>query len=257
MRTFGYALLCGAVGAVVAKLLGSAGYSLVYAGEYRHQMQDVVELLLMALPALLWGLVVGAVCARVMPTAVPLKVAGIGLGVTLGVIGLVAAAVTWPQYAEAQRMVPRAALLDGRKVELEFELLLPPGVAYPRDTATWEFSVQYGTDGFSGQQAVVLDPMAAGERDGRAVVRGRVPLETTTWRRLDVIRPYADGPDKERQFVTSMSWRTSGPIARSELEWSGWDPSLSLYDGMDRESKAIFRDRFLNSRYRVRFVSEP
>jgi hypothetical protein len=192
-----------------------------------------------------------------MPAAGPLKVAGIGLGVTLGAIGLVAAAVAWPQYAEARRMVPRAALLDGRKVELEFELLLPPGIAYPRDTATWEFSVEYGTDGLSEQHPVVLEPMAAGEREGRAAVRGRVPLETTTWRKLDVIRPYADGPGKAGRFVTSMRWRTSGPIARSELEWSGWDPSPSLYDGMDNESKTIFRDRFLNSRYRVRFVSEP
>jgi hypothetical protein len=256
MRTFGYALLCGAVGAIAAKLLGSAGYALVYAGQYRHQMQDVVELLFMALPALLWGLVVGAVCARVMPMAGPLKVAGIGLGATLGSIGLVAAGIAWPNYAEEQRGVPRPALLDGRKVELEFELLLPTEVAYPRDTAAWEFTVQYATDGFPERNPAELEPNPVGERDGRVVVRGRVPLATTTWRRLDVIRPYTDGPDKGRQFVTSMGWRNSGPVTRAELNWSNWDPSLALYDGWSPESKAAALARALNSRYRIRFVSE-
>jgi len=257
MRTFGYALLCGAVGAVAAKLLGSAGYALVYAGQYRHQLQDVVELLFMALPALLWGLVVGAVCARVMPAAGPLKVGGIALGVTLGMIAIVGGALTWPQYVETQRQVPRAALLDGRKVDLEFELLLPVGAAHPRDTAAWEFTVEYATDGFPERIPAELEPNPVGERDGRVVVRGRVPLETTTWRRLDVIRPHTDGPDKGRRFVTSMGWRNSGPITRAELNWSGWDPSLSLYDNWDPGSKASALARALNTRYRVRFVAEP
>jgi len=257
MRTFGYALLCGAVGAVAAKLLGSAGYALVYAGQYRHQMQDVVELLFMALPALLWGLAVGAVCARLMPAAGPLKAGGIALGVTLGMIAIIGGALTWPQYAETQRQIPRAALLDGRKVELEFELLLPVGVAYPQDTAAWEFTVEYATDGITERIPARPEPEATGEHQGRVVVRGRVPLETTTWRRLDVIRPYTDGPDKGRLFVTSMGWRNSGPVTRAELNWSGWDPSLALYDGWSPGSKADALAHALNSRYRVRFASEP
>jgi len=257
LRTFGYALLCGAVGAVAAKLLGTAGYALVYAGQYRHPLQDVVELVFMALPALLWGLAVGTVCARLMPDSGPLKVGGIGLGVTLGMIVIVAAGITWPQYAEAQRAVPRQALLDERNVELEFELMLPPGITHPRDTAAWEFSVEFGTDGMQGQMPAALDAIASGMHEGRSVVRGRATLETTTWRRLTVTRPHADGPDKGARYVTSMSWRSGGPITRAELNWSNWDPSLSLYDRWDPASAASARARSLNSRYRVRFVSKP
>lgn len=257
MRTFGYALLCGIGGAIAAKLLSSVAYALVYGGQYVNPMQDALELVLFVFPGLLWGMVVGAICARLLPSAGPATVGGVGLGVTLGMIGLVTVGIAWPNYAEEQRRVPRPALLDGRKVELEFELLLPTGAAYPRDTAAWEFIVEYPTDGFPERIPAALEPDAAGEREGRVVVRGRVPFETTTWRRLDVIRPYTDGPDKGRQFVTSMGWRNSGPVTRAELNWSGWDPSLALYDGWSPESKADALARALNSRYRVRFVSEP
>lgn len=250
-------MLCGVVGAIAAKLIGSFGYALVYAGEYRHPLQDVVEILFMALPALLWGLAVGAICARLMPESRALKVGGIALAITLGMIGIVAAGIIWPQYVEAQRAIPRQALLDGRRVELEFELMLPPGVMHPRDTKTWEFSVEFDTDGMQGKHPVTPDAIGSGMHEGRSVVHGRVPLETTAWRRLAVIRPYEDGPDKGRQFVTTMAWRSSGPITHAELNWSSWDPSLSLYDKWDPASAASARARSLNSRYRVRFQSDP
>ena len=214
MRTLKLAALCSAAGAIAATVLGHAGYDFVHGMGTRGSYRDAFILLVCTLPGLLWGLLVGV---WPMPRAAAGKPRWIGLSITLGGVLLAGGGMIGVEYLGVQATIPREARLDGRKLTLEFELILPPGREFPRELAGWEFECAFGTGGggTAEHRPVQMFPGQIRADNGSQVLPGRVPLDTATWRNLLVTISNS---------VETGKLRDTGPPRRAELEWSPWRP---------------------------------
>jgi hypothetical protein len=196
----------------------------------------------LALVGLVVGLVIGVVCARVVgarPEPSVLAAVGWALAVTAATLALVAG------FGWLSADFPPTR--DGRSLEVEVEVRLPPSVELPLppDEAAYRWHVTITADTGARRQSLgPLELAGAARVDGRWVARAVVPLTTgAPGKTLGV-----GLGDLESQYLRlPLDARPS----ERDFEWSEWRPATfrgDLSPLAPEEAAAV--------RFRVRLGSE-
>lgn len=234
MKTLLSALICGVAGAIAAHVAYVQSNLFIHGDSTRRGRHVLFDPLAFDGMGLIWGVVVGAVCAAWWSAASPAKAVAVGLGVTLAGIGAVGALTTYQRY----QALPRTPVMAGPALELEFELRLPAG----RD-ARGPMPVRGALNPASKDGALVtLLARDVGVRDGRVVLPGRVPLRHADSRRLISI----EGPDGTcDNFMLPLAEVPT----EADRAWTDWMNAVNAEKGLPPEQVPQIR-------YRVRRASE-
>ncbi len=230
MPVFPIAALCGLLGALAAHVTYVQSNLFLLGDVTRRGRHVLWDPAFFDGVGLLWGIVVGIVVARFF-AASPGKALVVGLAVTVIGVGLVGGATTISRYS-AQ---PRAPLIAGRKVELEFELRLPS----TRTDGAVQPSHGVIRSDLRDETDAVLERGAMRMVEGRTVIPGHVALRRAESPRL---LTFEDPGDVWINFMLPLA---ESPTSADEA-WSDWmqaanaDPALPVTETFE-------------IRYRVRF----
>ena len=221
------ALLCAFVGAVGTHLTYVQANLFILHDTTRRGRHIVWDPSFFDGLGLLWGVAVGSLCAVWLGAASPIKAVLAGLGITVAGIAIVGAATTYQRYRE----LPREPLLEGPRVELEFEVRLPldrdPSLQLPVRAVLNPADENIET-------RLARQPSAS---EGRAVLVGRLRLRSAGSPRLITVDD-------------QTAWNFMLPLAAvpttADETWTDWAVAVNAPVGLPSE-------RVFQIRYRVRF----
>ena len=208
------ALLCSIVGAIAAHLTYTSSNLFILGDVIRRGRHPVFDIVFFDGLGLFWGLVVGGACAAWFRSSGPWKAVLLGGGVTLAGIGVVGGAATASRYVA----LPRVPMIDGKEVELEFELRVPAGSdaagvlpAHGELRSTGQGFDISNVGLFAGKVRV---------SEGRVVIPGRAQLRRAVReRRLDIY----DGNVPWPHFMLSLP----GNPTKADMDWTDWYPAAN------------------------------
>lgn len=184
MKTLLTSLLCGLAGAIATHVAYVRSNLFILGDSVRRGRHTLYDPLGFDAMGVIWGVVVGAVCAAWLFTTSPLKATLAGLAITVLGIGVVGGVTTYQRY----RALPREPRLAGPPQVLELEVRLPADL-----DAKGPLPTRGALNPASKQGSVVdLLKQQLGASEGRVVLPGRVPLLYAESPRLIVIE-LADG----------------------------------------------------------------
>ena len=138
--------------------------------------------------------------------------------------------------AVAMLTVDSPPRIDGHRLHLEFEVMLPAGEALPKEG---EDTLTVMVTGFIDESYPTLHQAQATQRDGRFVVPGSMPISSHTEHRELIVRL---GRDDEQDFELKLP-----PSPRKEDEtWSEWTAPHR-----EAASLPLAKEREVAVRYRV------
>jgi hypothetical protein len=196
-----------------------------------------------ALLGLFGGLVVGVVCARLVAAGANpgfLKAVAVAFGATAGILALVTG-LSWLQ-------ADFPPTLDGRRLVVEVEVRLPPGVDIPSGgtVSPYEWHVTITADHGKRRQSMgLLRPEEASRADGAWVVPATVPLSTSDYGKALGVKL---GDRGSQYFRMSLPGRPT----RADLEWGPW-----LTGPTDGNLQPVPPGDAASVRYRVQPWVEP
>lgn len=223
------ALLCAFVGAICTHLTYVQANLFILNDSTRRGRHILWDPLFFDGLGLLWGLAAGSLCAVWLGAVSPIKAVLAGLGITVAGVALVGAASTYQRY----RDLPREPLLEGPRVELEFEVRLP----VDRDPSL-ELPVRAVLNPAHDdiEAPLTRHPSAS---EGRAVLVGQLRLLRAGSPRLITVEDQA-----WRNFMLPLA---AAPTAADEA-WTDWADAVNAPPGLPSE-------RVFQIRYRVRFAT--
>lgn len=173
------------------------------------------------------GGVIGAIATRIRVK----KFTSALLAALLADIGLAAVAGT-----VAALTVDSPPRIDGHRLHLEFEVMLPPGEPLPKGG---EDTLAVTVTGFIEEDNATLHQSQATQRDGRFVVPGSVPITSHTEHRELTVQLDREDP---QDFALKLP-----PSPRKEDEtWSEW-----MAPHREAASLPLAKEREVAVRYRV------
>lgn len=214
MPIFLNALLCSIVGAIAAHLTNTYSNLFILGAAIPSGRHPFFEVVFFVGLGLVWGLVAGGACAAWYPSSSPWKAALLGIGVTLAGIGIIGGGATVNRYMA----LPRIPMIEGRELDLDFELRLPtghdgsgviPANGELRSTGQGVDIINVGL--FKDKMRVI---------EGRVVIPGRAQLRRAVReRRLDIY----DGNVPWPHFMLSLP---ANPT-QADMNWTDWHPAAS------------------------------
>lgn len=235
MPVFLNVLLCAIVGAIAAHVAYVQSNLFIQQGDpIRRGYHPLFDPLAFDLMGLVWGVVVGGICAAWLRGAAPWKPVLAGVVLTLVGVAVVGSGTTWSRYRE----LPVEPLLARQDLVLEFDVRLPVGRA-----ATGQFYVRT-TMGSGVRNTVNLELFRNNMQtnDGRITLPGRVQLRQADSRRLISV---ALGNGDEANFVLPLA----AVPTTADAAWTDWITAVNY----ERESSPA---QAYHIRYRVRFGPE-
>ena len=219
------ALISAIIAAVLALYIGDAA-------SRAHRVSDMeggrgwLLLFCMGLGFLAGGMI-GALATRIRGTKFTSALMAAGL--MIAGLAAIAAAVAFLTVDSSPR-------IDGHRLRLEFEVLLPPGQPLTNEGVG---KLTVTVVGFVDQNHATLDPSRAAPRDARLAVPGSVPITSHSEHR-ELIVNLGEEPQQEFELKLPRSPR------RENEAWSEW-----IAPHYETASLRVATDREVAIRYRV------
>lgn len=232
MRAFGIGAITALVGGVLAIYFGDLATRAQGVSDFEGERSMLIGLVLM--PAgMLCGFIAGMAWGRRpgQGAAPFLRDAGLAVATTAAII----AATGGLAWATADH----APTVDGRDIELEFEVRIPPSSSAPADLKAGGFSANLSTTKSDNRFADLKFDAVRVEDDGARVLPGVAGLYSKTTERHLLV-----GNWPSQVFALKLP----ATPAKNDFNWSDWLAPFEIADG-----SPVPAGQALAVRYRVRF----